>query len=79
MTLEEEILHLRLENADLRSENAELRKDFASLTDKVSILLSSASITSVKKDSHNSSLPPSSDFFSRKTKSLREKSPRKSG
>jgi transposase len=31
------------------------------------------------KDSHNSSLPPSSDRFTRKTKSLRKKSDKKSG
>src|SRR5260370_18703966 len=31
------------------------------------------------KDSHNSSLPPSSDRFTHKTKSLRKKSEKKSG
>ena len=33
----------------------------------------------LKKDSHNSSKPPSSDGFKKQTKSLREKSERSSG
>lgn len=48
------------------------------LEEKVMLLLELVQKQSVKKDSHNSSLPPSSDFF-RKTKSLREPGKLKSG
>lgn len=66
------------ENILLRAENAQLRQDVTSLTEKVALLLSlSASV--IKKDSHNSSLPPSSDLFLSKTKSLRPSSTLKSG
>jgi transposase len=48
------------------------------LEEKVLLLLSQIQSQSVKKDSHNSSLPPSSDIVS-KTKNLRVTSERKSG
>jgi transposase len=49
-----------------------------SLEEKVELLLDLLQKKSVKKDSHNSSLPPSSDFFS-KNKSLRPVSIRPNG
>ncbi|TAE39172.1 MAG: hypothetical protein EAZ70_09580 [Runella slithyformis] len=48
------------------------------LEEKVLLLLSQLQGQSIKKDSHNSSLPPSSDIVS-KPKSLRVASDRKSG
>ena len=48
------------------------------LEEKVMLLLEMVQKSSIKKDSHNSSLPPSSDLF-RKTKSLRVASTKKSG
>jgi transposase len=66
------------ENILLRAENAQLRQEVKSLTDKVGLLLS-LSTPVIKKDSHNSSLPPSSDLFVAKTKSLRPPSTLKSG
>jgi transposase len=86
MTEREEITLLRAENAEFRSENAELRsenaefrKDISSLTDKVTLLLTQLSTQGIKKNSHNSSLPPSSDFYIPKTKSLRVPSTLKNG
>lgn len=64
----------------LRAENAQLRQEVAFLKDKVSLLLKVISQPIIKKDSHNSSLPPSSDLFTpAKTKSLRPVSEKKSG
>jgi transposase len=68
----------REENILLRAENAQLRQDVISLTDKVMLLLQ-LSLPVIKKDSHNSSLPPSSDLFVPKTKSLRPASTLVSG
>lgn len=84
MTEQAENIELRAANtelmakiAELSLENSALRKELSSLTDKVSILLAAASM--IKKDSHNSSMPPSSDLFVPVTKSLRLASTRKSG
>jgi transposase len=64
----------------LRAENAQLRQEVISLTDKVTLLLKLISQPIIKKDSHNSSLPPSSDLYTPvKTKSLRPPSLLKSG
>jgi transposase len=96
MTEREENILLRAENAALRLENAafraesaifrleniQFRQEIISLSDKVTVLLTQLSTPLVKKDSHNSSLPPSSDFFVplvKKTKSLRGTSTLKSG
>ncbi len=68
------------EEIALRAENAELRQEVKSLTDKITLLLKVMSQPLIKKDSHNSSLPPSSDLFTpTKTKSLRPPSVNKSG
>ena len=68
------------EEISLRAENAELRQEVQSLTDKVTLMLKMMSQPIIKKDSHNSSLPPSSDLFSvSKNRSLRPASVLKSG
>ena len=84
--LRAENAELRAENAQIRIENAEIqaaaalsRQEVKDLTEKVMLLLNQSTASVVKKDSHNSSLPPSSDFFVPKTKSLRPKSMLKSG
>ena len=57
--LREEVLILRTENADLKEENSQLKIQLSQLK--------------IKKNSNNSSLPPSQDI-ARKNKSLRERS-----
>ncbi len=71
MTLQEEIRTLRLEN-DL------LREEVKILTTKVEQLLKIIEDMGHKKNSRNSSLPPSSDI-TRKNKSLRGRSDKNSG
>ncbi len=67
MTTEEELEHLRAENAVLRERVAELESQVQALQEYLA------------KDSHNSSLPPSSDRFHRRPRSLRQKSGKKPG
>ena len=80
-----EIQFLRRENALKDAENALLRQTIAGLEEKLNFvlsLLSSPKAELVKKDSHNSSLPPSSDLFGtavKKNQSLRPSSTLKSG
>ena len=64
--------------AILEVENAKLRQRITSLEEKVLLLLELQQKQRVKKDSGNSSLPPSSDI-GQKTRSLREKSERSLG
>lgn len=64
--------------AILEAENAELRQRIISLEEKLLLLLELQQKQGVKKDSGNSSLPPSSDI-GKKTRSLREKSERSVG
>jgi len=86
MSDQEELVLLRAENAAFRisdakhrAENAELRQAFAALNDKLNLLLLLEGKKTIKKDSHNSSMPPSSDFATPKTQSLRPPSVLKSG
>ena len=65
--------------ARLEAENAELAQQVKMLGEKVAILLKLLENKGVKKDSHNSHLPPSSDIGSKKNQSLREPSERNSG
>jgi transposase len=58
---------------------AKQAEQISQLEAKVVLLLELFSKQTIKKDSHNSSLPPSSDFYKTKTKSLRPPSERKSG
>ena len=80
MTDQEELIRLRAENAAFRVEQqisretiVVLREEVAVLSEKVILLLKVIEKQGVKKDSHNSSLAPSSDL-GRKNKSLRSKS-----
>jgi len=95
MTIEEERMHLREENTFLHEQLAQrderiqqleaaldqqhvltqqMQEQIGSLTQQVKALQERQA-----KDSHNSSLPPSSDRFTHKTKSLRKKSEKESG
>src|SRR6266436_4431102 len=81
MTPEEELRQLRQENTMLREVIQQqrelieqLQKQVANQTEQVKALQDRLS-----KDSHNSHLPPSSDRFVRKPKSLRKKSEKPSG
>src|SRR2546422_1924548 len=76
MTVEDELQQLRKENGLLRKENARLVQTIEGLQKQMKELQDR-----LAKDSHNSSLPPSSDRFVRqkKTKSLRKKSGKKVG
>jgi transposase len=65
--------------ARLEAENAALVQQVQMLGEKVAILLKLLENKGVKKDSHNSHLPPSSDIKPKKNQSLREPSERKSG
>jgi transposase len=60
--------------AELEAENAALREQVELLAARVEQLQ-----VRLAKDSHNSSRPPSSDGFKRKTKSLRKRSGKKAG
>jgi len=95
MTIEEELVYLREENKGLREQLAQrdelIQQQQARLSEQNALIqhhgeqMSSLS-EQVKNlwdrqasDSHNSHLPPSSDRFGRKPKSLRTKSEKKSG
>jgi transposase len=78
MTKDEEILLLRNLVAAQASKITELEQGLSSMTEKFNSLLILLQKQGVKKDSHNSSLAPSSDFF-KMTKSLRPPSTRKTG
>ena len=70
---------IEIENIlQLQAENALLSQKVKFLEEKVAQLLEILQKQGVKKDSHNSSLPPSSDFFN-KNKNLRIPSKLKSG
>ncbi len=67
MTKDEELEHLRQENAALCQDLAQVKEQVQNLQEHL------------VKDSHNSSLPPSSDRFIRRARSLRKKSGKKPG
>src|SRR2546425_7715086 len=58
----------------LRQENIVLRNQVTLLSERISELEAQ-----LKKDSHNSHLPPSSDRFGRQPRSLRKRSGKKAG
>jgi transposase len=74
MEPEEELLHLRRENQILREQLAKRDELITQLQERLSRLEER-----VAKDSHNSSLPPSSDRFARQPRSLRKASGKKPG
>jgi transposase len=65
------------EETILRTENAALREQVQTLLAEVQEL--KERLATARKDSHNSSKPPSSDGLRRKPKSLGEKSGKKRG
>ena len=95
MTAEEELNRLRQENQALRekaslqqekidSQQAQIsqqEQQIERLQQQVALLSQQVQMLQdrLKKDSHNSHLPPSSDRFSRQPKSLRKKSDKKAG
>jgi transposase len=95
MTIEEELVSLRKENKDLREQLAQrdelIQQQQALLSEQNAVIQHhgeqmsrlSEQVKSLRdrlsKDSHNSHLPPSSDRFGRKPKSLRHRSEKKSG
>jgi len=76
MKPEEELIHLRAENQGLREQLAQRDELIDQLLQRVDVLEKRQA-----KDSHNSSLPPSSDRFARqkKSRSLRKRSGKKAG
>jgi len=73
-----DILSILAENAKLKEENASLKSTVKFLEDKVSKLEQLLGMSQIKKDSHNSSLPPSKEIV-KSNQSLRTKSDRESG
>src|SRR5690349_185102 len=74
MNQEEQIEHLQKENGQLRAENQLLREQVEQLGTRLHELEGR-----VVKDSHNSSKPPSTDGYAKKTRSLRKASGKKPG
>ena len=81
MSQEEQIEQLQRENGKLRQENAQLRAENQQLREQVGQLGTRLHELEgrVSKDSHNSSKPPSTDGYAKKTRSLRKSSGKKPG
>jgi transposase len=78
----EYLSQLATANATIVTQSEEitlLKAKIVSLEAKLNLVMDILQKTNVKKDSHNSSLPPSTDLFTSKTKSLRPPSVLKSG
>src|SRR6266567_5732833 len=81
MTTEEELRDLREENRVLREVLTQRDEQVNQMQEQITRLSEQVQALHdrLAKDSHNSHLPPSSDRFVRKPKSLRKKSEKKSG
>jgi len=81
MTPEEELLQLRREKSQWQEQLAQRDERIAHMQQQVKLLSEQVQTlqAQLKKDSHNSHLPPSSDRFHRQPKSLRQKSGKKAG
>ena len=81
MTPEEELLQLRREKSQWQEQLAQRDERIAQMQQQLELLSEQVQVLQeqLKKDSHNSHLPPSSDRFHRQPKSLRKKSGKKAG
>src|SRR6266478_4119214 len=81
MTPEEELLQLRREKSQWQEQLAQRDERIAQMQQQLELLSEQVQVLQeqLKKDSHNSHLPPSSDRFHRQPKSLRKKSGKKPG
>jgi transposase len=81
MTPEEELLQLRREKSQWQEQLAQRDERIAQMQQQLELLSEQVQALQeqLKKDSHNSHLPPSSDRFHRQPKSLRKKSGKQAG
>jgi transposase len=81
MTPEEELLQLRREKSQWQEELARRDEQIAQMQHQLKQLREQVQALQeqLKKDSHNSHLPPSSDRFHRQPRSLRKSSGKKAG